>query len=237
MGEIARACSVSDLQPGVRHERRARTPAVELSHEAIRLTRAVHELLPDDSEITGLLALMLLTQARSAARTGPGGELVPLAEQDRGRWDGAAIAEGVALITAALPYGPVGPYQVQAAIAAVHGEAGSADETDWPQILALYGVLDALVDNPVVSLNRAVALAMVRGPAAGLAAVDGLEAAGHHRLYVVRAHLLEMAGDRESAAENYRAAAARTTSTPEHRYLSIRAARLGTGAGAGDGSG
>ncbi|MFC8074327.1 RNA polymerase sigma factor [Streptomyces sp. NPDC057307] len=213
---------------------------VELSQEAIRLTRAVHELLPDDGEITGLLALMLLTQARSAARTGPGGELIPLAEQDRGRWDGAAIAEGVALITAALPYGPVGPYQVQAAIAAVHDEAGSADGTDWPQILALYGVLDALVDNPVVSLNRAVALAMVRGPAAGLAAVDGLEAAGrlagHHRLYVVRAHLLEMAGDREAAAENYRAAAARTTSTPEHRYLSIRAARLGTGAGAGDGS-
>ncbi|MFE6029625.1 RNA polymerase sigma factor [Streptomyces niveus] len=209
---------------------------VELSHEAIRLARALRELLPDDSEITGLLALMLLTQARSAARTGPGGELIPLAEQDRERWDGAAITEGVALITAALPSGPVGPYQVQAAIAAVHDEAGSAGETDWPQILALYGVLDALVDNPVVSLNRAVALAMVRGPAAGLAAVDALDAAGrlagHHRLYVVRAHLLEMAGDRAAAVENYRAAAARTASTPEYRYLSIRAARLGTGADA-----
>ncbi|MGW7191213.1 RNA polymerase sigma factor, partial [Streptomyces sp. NPDC054838] len=142
---------------------------VELAREAIRLARAVHTLLPDDSEVTGLLALMLLTDARGAARTGPGGELVPLAEQDRTRWDAAAIAEGVALITAALPRGPVGPYQVQAAVAAVHDEAPTAGETDWPQILALYGVLERMSDNPLIILNRAVATAMVDGPRAGLA--------------------------------------------------------------------
>ncbi|MFD5112643.1 RNA polymerase sigma factor [Streptomyces sp. NPDC058220] len=203
---------------------------VELSREAIRLTRAVHGLLPGDSEVTGLLALMLLTDARSAARSGPAGELIPLAEQDRGRWDTDAIAEGVALITAALPTGPVGPYQVQAAVAAVHDEAASAEETDWPQILALYGVLERLSPNPVVSLNRTVAVAMVHGPAAGLDILKALDAdgalAGHHRMYVVRAHLLDMAGDRQAAIENYREAARRTTSIPERHYLMIRAARL-----------
>ncbi|MFD5029156.1 RNA polymerase sigma factor [Streptomyces sp. NPDC058405] len=203
---------------------------VELSREAIRLIRAVHGLLPGDSEVTGLLALMLLTDARSAARSGPAGELIPLAEQDRGRWDTDAIAEGVALITAALPTGPVGPYQVQAAVAAVHDEAASAEETDWPQILALYGVLERLSPNPVVSLNRTVAVAMVHGAAAGLDILKALDAdgalAGHHRMYVVRAHLLDMAGDRQAAIENYREAARRTTSIPERHYLMIRAARL-----------
>ncbi|WP_328727557.1 RNA polymerase sigma factor [Streptomyces sp. NBC_00259] len=207
---------------------------VELSREAIRLGRALHRLLPDDSEVTGLLALMLLTHARSAARTGPGGELIPLAEQDRRLWDVAAIAEGVALVTEALPRGPLGPYQVQAAIAAVHDEARTVGATDWPQILALYGVLEQLSDSPVVRLNRAVAAAMVHGPEVGLRMVDAIEASGHltdhHRLYVVRAHLLETAGEREGAAANYRAAANRTTSLPERHYLTIRAARLG-GAG------
>ena len=173
---------------------------VELSREAIRLARAVHQQLPDDSEVAGLLALMLLNHARSPARTGPGGELIPLAEQDRSLWDGRAIDEGIALVTAALPRGPVGPYQVQAAVAAVHDEAKHVEDTDWPQILALYGVLERLSANPVVSLNRAVAAAMVDGPAAGLDIVEALDAdgrlAGHHRLYAVRAHLLEMLGDR-----------------------------------------
>ncbi len=203
---------------------------VELSREAIRLTRAVHALLPEDSEVSGLLALMLLNHARSPARTGPHGELVPLADQDRTRWDGAAIAEGVALITAALPRGPVGPYQLQAAIAAVHDEAPTAEQTDWPQILALYGVLEQVLASPVVSLNRAVAASMVHGPAAGLDILAALEAdgrlAGHYRVEVVRAHLLELAGDRAGAVANLRAAAARTTSLPEQRYLTLRAARL-----------
>ncbi|MEY9962528.1 RNA polymerase sigma factor (sigma-70 family) [Streptacidiphilus sp. MAP12-16] len=203
---------------------------VELSKEAIRLARAVHELLPDDSEVTGLLALMLLTDARSPARTGPGGELIPLAEQDRDLWDGNAIAEGVALITAALPKGPVGPYQVQAAVAAVHDEAATVEETDWPQILALYGVLERISPTPVVSLNRAVAAAMVHGPAVGLDILRALESdrrlAGNHHLYAARAHLLEMAGDFGAAIESYRAAANRTTSLPERHYLTIRAAKL-----------
>ncbi|MFE4370839.1 RNA polymerase sigma factor [Streptomyces sp. NPDC056835] len=203
---------------------------VELSREAIRLTRAAHELLPDDSEVAGLLALMLLTHARSAARTGPAGELIPLAEQDRGLWDARAIDEGTALLTATLPRGPLGPYQVQAAVAAVHDEAATVEETDWPQILALYGVLEQLSAGPVVSLNRAVAVAMVRGADAGLAILKTLEAdgrlAGSHRLYVARAHLLEMAGDRQGALENYREAAHRTTSLPERHYLTLRAARV-----------
>ncbi|MGV9350205.1 RNA polymerase sigma factor [Streptomyces spiralis] len=201
---------------------------VELSREAIRLARAVHTLLPDNAEVTGLLALMLLTEARGPARTSPDGELVPLAEQDRSRWDTAAIAEGVALITAALPRGPVGPYQVQAAIAAVHDEAPTAADTDWPQILALYGVLARLSDNPLITLNRAVATAMVNGPAAGLALLaDPPPAlAGHHRLYAVRAHLHELAGDREAAVADYRTAARRTASLPERHHLSLRAARL-----------
>lgn len=203
---------------------------VELSREAIRLTRAVHAALPQDSEVTGLLALMLLTHARSAARTGPGGELIPLAEQDRRRWDAGAIAEGIALITAALPAGPVGPYQVQAAIAAVHDEAATAEETDWPQILALYGVLERISENPVVALNRVVATAMVHGPQAGLAALDAVGAdprlTGHHRVTVVRAHLSEMAGDRGAAAALFRAASRATASLPERHHLAIRAARL-----------
>ncbi len=203
---------------------------VELTREAIRLTRAVHALLPGDSEVTGLLALMLLTHARSAARTGPGGELIPLAEQDRGRWDAAAIAEGVALVTAALPSGPVGPYQVQAAIAAVHDEAATADLTDWPQILALYGVLERISPNPVVGLNRVVATAMVHGPEAGLGALDAVAAdprlKDHHRVTVVRAHLLELAGRRAEAAELFRAASRATASLPERHHLAIRAARL-----------
>ncbi|MBG0559863.1 RNA polymerase sigma factor [Actinoplanes aureus] len=204
---------------------------VELSAEAVRLARAVHALLPGDSEVTGLLALMLLTDARSPARTGPNGELISLADQDRSRWDAGAIAEGVALITHALPRGPVGQYQIQAAIAALHDEAPTAEKTDWPQILALYEVLERLSANPVVSLNRAVAFAMVHGPLAGLDALAALDAdprlARHHRLDAARAHLYEMAGDRRAAAEHYRTAAKRTTSLPEQHYLALRAARLG----------
>ncbi|MFI6843141.1 sigma-70 family RNA polymerase sigma factor [Kitasatospora sp. NBC_00085] len=205
---------------------------VELAREAIRLTRAVHALLPEDGEVTGLLALMLLNDARGPARTGPDGELVPLAEQDRTRWDAAAIAEGVALITAALPRGPVGPYQVQAAIAAVHDEAPTAEETDWPQILALYGVLGRISDNPLITLNRAVATAMVDSPAAGLALLADAPAglAEHHGLYAVRAHLHELAGERDAAVADYRTAARRTASLPERHHLSLRAARLAAGA-------
>ncbi|MEW2354338.1 DUF6596 domain-containing protein [Spirillospora sp. NPDC029432] len=202
----------------------------DLSAEAIRLARAVHALLPGDGEVAGLLALMLLTDARRAARTGPGGELIPLAEQDRGRWDRAAIAEGVALVSAALPDGPVGAYQLQAAIAAVHAEAGRAEDTDWPQILGLYELLAKVAPNPMVSLNHAVAAAMVRGPGAGLELLEGLAAddrlARHHRLDAVRAHLQEMAGDHAAARESYRTAARRTASLPERRYLEGRAERL-----------
>jgi RNA polymerase sigma factor (sigma-70 family) len=206
---------------------------VELSTEAIRLTRALHRQLPDGDaaagEVAGLLALMLLTDARRPARTGPTGELIPLHEQDRTRWDRALIAEGVELITATLPDGPVGPYQVQAAINAVHDEAATAADTDWPQILALYGVLRAMSDNPMVTLNHAIATAMVHGPVAGLAELASLDKtlAEHHRLHAVRAHLLEMAGDRAGAATHYRAAAARTGSVPEQRYLTLRAAQTG----------
>ncbi|GII00585.1 RNA polymerase sigma factor [Planobispora takensis] len=202
----------------------------ELTGEAIRLTRAVHRLLPGDGEVAGLLALMLLTDARRAARTRPDGALVPLAEQDRSRWDREQIREGVALITGALTAAPLGPYQLQAAIAAVHAEAAEAAGTDWPQILALYRLLERLSPNPVVTLNHAVALAMVRGPRAGLellATLDGDDRlTGHHRLDAVRAHLLEMAGDHDAARDAYRAAARRTTSLPEQRYLETRAARL-----------
>jgi RNA polymerase sigma factor (sigma-70 family) len=201
----------------------------DLAAEAIRLARALHALLPDDSEVTGLLALMLLTDARRDARTGENGELIPLTEQDRTRWDQAAIDEGVALITAALPHGPAGPYQVQAAVNAVHDEAKTADDTDWPQLLALYGVLRGMSENPMVALNHAVAFAMVHGPAAALDLLTTIAAdkriAGHHRLHAVRAHLLEMAGDHTAAADEYRIAANRTTSVPEQRYLTLRAAR------------
>jgi RNA polymerase sigma factor (sigma-70 family) len=202
----------------------------ELTSEAIRLARNLHRLLPDDGEAAGLLALMLLTDARRPARTLPDGSLVPLAEQDRRRWDADAIAEGVALITATLPRGPVGPYQLQAAIAAVHDEAARAEDTDWPQILALYELLERVRPNPVVTLNHAVAVAMVHGPRAGLDLLATLDAddrlAAQHRLEAVRAHLLEMAGDTAAAADRYRSAARRTTSLPEQRYLETRAARL-----------
>jgi len=203
---------------------------VELSSEAIRLARGVHQLVPDDGEVAGLLALMVLTDARRAARSGPEGELIPLDEQDRALWDRAAIAEGVALVTAALARGAVGVYQLQAAIAAVHDEAARAEDTDWAQILALYGLLRRMTDNPMVTLSYAIAAAMVHGPAAGLALLDELERdtrlAGHYRLAAVRAHLLERAGDREAALRHYRAAASRTTSIPERNYLIDRAARL-----------
>jgi RNA polymerase sigma factor (sigma-70 family) len=203
----------------------------ELTTEAIRLARELHRLLPDDGEVAGLLALMLLTDARRPARTLPDGSLVPLASQDRSRWDADAIAQGVALVTDTLARAPVGPYQLQAAIAAVHDEAARAADTDWPQILVLYELLERLDPSPVVTLNHAVALAMVRGPRAGLdllATLDGdARLAGHHRLDAVRAHLLELAGDPAAAREHYRAAARRTTSLPEQRYLEGRAARLG----------
>jgi RNA polymerase sigma factor (sigma-70 family) len=202
----------------------------DLSNEAIRLARAVHALLPDEAEVAGLLALMLLTDARRAARTGPAGELIPLDEQDRTLWDRRLINEGVALVSDALARGPVGPYQLQAAVAAVHDEAPRAEDTDWPQVLALYGVLERMSDNPMVSLNRAVAAAMVHGPAAGLELLEALDAdprlRGHHRLDAVRAHLHETAGDAERAVAHYRAAAERTASAPERNYLLVKAARL-----------
>jgi predicted RNA polymerase sigma factor len=202
----------------------------DLSREAIRLARWLHRLLPDDREVAGLLALMLLTEARRPARTSPGGELVPLAEQERSRWDQALIAEGVALVTGALAAGgkAVGPYQLQAAIAAVHDEAKDVDATDWPQILALYDLLDRVAPNPVSSLSRVVAVARVRGPAAGLDALAELESdrrlAGYHRLLATRAHLLGLAGQHGPAASAYREAARRATSVPERRYLSRMAA-------------
>ncbi len=204
----------------------------ELTVEAIRLARDLHRLLPEDGEVAGLLALMLLTDARRAARTTADGSLVSLTEQDRGRWDGDAIAEGVGLITDVLSWAPLGPYQLQAAIAAIHDEASSAEATDWPQVLALYDLLERIAPNPMVSLNRAVAVAMVDGPRAGLLSLDPLEhddrMAGSHRLDAVRAHLLELAGDETAARDSYRAAARRTTSLPEQRYLEARAARLTT---------
>jgi RNA polymerase sigma factor (sigma-70 family) len=202
----------------------------ELAAEAIRLTRIVHRLLPEDGEVTGLLALMLLTDARRPARTGPAGELIPMAEQDRNLWDAARIAEGVALVTGALAHGPAGPYQLQAAIAALHDEAPTAAATDWPQIMALYELLMRLSDNPVVRLNHAVAAAMVHGPRAGLELLAGLgsdgRVTGGHQLHAVRAHLLEMAGEREAARDAYLTAAVRTTNLPQQRYLYARAARL-----------
>ncbi|RAY14053.1 RNA polymerase sigma factor [Actinomadura craniellae] len=202
----------------------------DLTAEAIRLTRAVRRELPGDGEVAGLLALMLLTEARRAARTAPDGSLIPLAEQDRGRWDAALIKEGVALVTDALARGAVGPYQVQAAIAAVHDEAPSDQDTDWPQILALYDVLERLAPGPMVTLNRAIAAAMAHGPRAGLDLLTPLDAdermSGHHRLHAVRAHLLEMAGDHAAARSGYREAARRTTSLPERRYLEGRATAL-----------
>jgi RNA polymerase sigma factor (sigma-70 family) len=202
----------------------------ELADEAIRLTRTVSKLLPDDAEVAGLLALMLLTDARRPARTDRNGDLIPLADQDRSLWNQDAIAEGVVLVTETLSRGSVGPYQLQAAIAAVHDEAKRADDTDWPQILALYGLLERMSDNPMVKLNRAIAAAMVHGPESGLEQLEALNAdrrlAGHHRLDAVRAHFLEMAGDHRAAIAHYRTAASRTASSPEQRYLALRAARL-----------
>ena len=202
----------------------------DLTTEAIRLTRALHQTLPDDGEVTGLLALMLLTDARRSQRSRADGALVPLDEQDRAQWDHALIEEGVALITASLGRGPLGPYQLQAAIAAVHDEAPSAADTDWPQILALYEVLDRVAPNPMATLNRAVAVAEVQGPAAGLELLatldDDARVADHHRLLAVRAHLLERAGDLERARATYLEAARRTTSRPERRHLEGRALRL-----------
>ena len=202
----------------------------DLSNEAIRLTRTLHELLPDDTEVAGLLALVLLTDARRAARTGPNGELIPLDEQDRTLWDQKLIAEGIALVSDALSRGSVGSYQLQAAIAAVHDEAPRAEDTDWPQILALYALLERMADNPMVSLNRAVAAAMVHGPEAGLELLASLDGdprlRGHYRLDAVRGHLFERAGDPERALAHYRAAAERTASIPERDYLTLKAARL-----------
>ena len=200
----------------------------ELSGEAIRLARMVHATLPEDGEVGGLLALMLLTDARRPARTGARGELIPLAEQDRSRWDRDLIAEGTALITGALARGVIGEYQMQAMIAAVHDEAASVEDTDWQQILTLYGLLERMTGNPMVALNRAIAAAMVHGPAAGLKLLEPLDEplGGHYRLDAVRAHLYEMAGDTQAAMAHYRAAAARTTSIPEQQYLTTQAARL-----------
>ena len=200
----------------------------DLCDEAVRLTRMVHRMLPDDPEVAGLLALMLLLDARRPARTGPSGELVPLPEQDRTRWDRALVAEGAAMLAAAIGRGAVGEYQLQASIAAVHDRAARAEDTDWPQILALYELLDRMTGNPVVTLNRAVAAAMVHGPEAGLTLLAHVEErlSGQHRLDAVRAHLLEMAGDTDAAAEHYAAAAARTTNLPERHHLSGQVARL-----------
>ncbi len=201
-----------------------------LAAEAIRLTRLLHRLLPADGEVAGLLALMLLTDARRAARTDVDGSIVPLAEQRRELWDAAAIAEGQALLTRTLGAGPVGQYQIQAAIAAVHDEARTAADTDWPQILALYDVLTRVAPGPVVTLSRAIALAMVHGPTAGLAALGTVDAddrlAHTHRLDAVRAHLLEQAGDHPAARDCYLRAARATASLPEQRYLTRRAGRL-----------
>jgi RNA polymerase sigma factor (sigma-70 family) len=202
----------------------------DLSGEALRLARLLRRLVPADPEVAGLLALMLLTDARRAARTGPAGEIVPLDEQDRRLWDRAAIAEGIEVVSAALAEGRVGPYQLQAAVAAVHDEAASAADTDWPQIRALYDVLLGLADNPMVALNQAVAVAMVEGPAVGLARLDELardaRIAGHYRLDAARAHLLEWAGDRPRAVAGYRRAASATASLAERNYLLFKAAAL-----------
>jgi len=202
----------------------------DLTAEAIRLTRLLYRLLPGETEVAGLLALMLLTDARRAARTDPDGRIVPLADQQRDLWDTGAIAEGQAILTRTLGVGPIGPYQLQAAIAALHDEAPTAGQTDWPQILALYEVLATVAPGPVVTLSRAVALAHVHGPRAGLALLGMLDAdeqmAHTHRLEAVRAHLLEQAGDTDTARDSYLRAAKMTASLPEQRYLELRAARL-----------
>ena len=202
----------------------------DLSYEAMRLTRIVHKWQPDDAEVAGLYALMLLTDARRPARTGVEGELIPLTQQDRTLWNTRQIEEGIALISATLPKGSVGPYQLQAAIAAIHDEAAHADDTHWPQILALYDLLGRMTDNPMVRLNYAIAAAMVHGPMTGLELLDTLQAdarlANQHRLDAARAHLLELAGNHQDAILHYRAAAGKTGNLPERNYLLTQAARL-----------
>ncbi|AJC53267.1 DUF6596 domain-containing protein [Streptomyces sp. 769] len=204
----------------------------DLAHEAIRLARMVRAQLPEDGETAGLLALMLLTHARREARTTAGGDLVPLDEQDRTRWDRALIGEGTELVKAALAGPALGPYQLQAAIAATHADAATAEETNWPQVHALYLILERIAPNPMVTLNRAIALAEIKGPQAGLALLgtldDDARMSGHHRLLSVRAHLLEKAGDPAAAYELYRRAAKATASIAEQRYLESRAGRVGT---------
>jgi predicted RNA polymerase sigma factor len=202
----------------------------DLAREAIRLARMVHAQLPDDGEVTGLLALMLLTHARREARATPSGDLVPLDEQDRARWDRTLIDEGTELAKASLAAPALGPYQLQAAIAATHADAATAEQTDWPQVHAAYLILERIAPNPMVTLNRAVALAETQGPQAGLALLSALDdderIAGHHRLLSVRAHLLEKAGDPAGAYELYRRAARSTASLAEQRYLESRASRV-----------
>jgi len=208
----------------------ARLQRLDLAREAMRLTRHIKRLIPDSAEIAGLLALMLLTDARRAARTGRSEELIPLDKQDRTLWDQSEISEGVALVTEALSKGAIGMYQLQAAIAAVHDEAARAEDTDWPQILALYELLKRAAPSPMVTLNHAIAAAMVNGPSKGLELLKALDSdsrfAGHYRLAAVRAHLFEMIGDHKTAIEHYRIAATRTTSIPEQNYLMTQAARL-----------
>jgi predicted RNA polymerase sigma factor len=203
---------------------------LDLAREAIRLTRNTRALLPDNPEVAGLLALMLLTDARRAARTGPDEELIPLDKQDRTLWDASEVSEGTELLAAALSKGAVGLYQLQAAIAAVHDEAERAEDTDWPQILALYELLKQVAPGPMVTLNHAIAVAMVQGPAKGLDLLRALDSdpriSGHYRLDAVRGHLFEKTGDHETAIKHYRIAAARTTSMPERNYLMAQAARL-----------
>jgi predicted RNA polymerase sigma factor len=203
---------------------------LDLSSEAIRLARAAHQVLPDSAEVSGLLALMLLTDARCAARSGPDGEIIPLDEQDRSLWSQEAIAEGVQLVTGAMTRGPAGSYLLQAAIAAVHDEAARAEETDWPQIVALYGVLTSMSDNPMVALNRAVAVATAQGPAEGLALLERLDGdpriKDHYRLDAVRAHLLERSGEISAAIPYYEAAAGKTASIPERDYMVLKIGRL-----------
>ncbi len=200
----------------------------ELAAEAIRLARIVRLALPEDPEVAGLLALMLLTDARRPARTDESGRLIPLEEQDRTLWDREAIGEGASLLAEALGAGAVGEYQLQAAIAAEHAKAARAADTEWREILGLYGLLERMTGNPMVALNRAIAAAMVDGPEAGLALLEDLDKQldGHHRLHATRAHLLEMSGDVDSAIIEYEVAAGRTSSLPEQRYLTTQAARL-----------
>jgi RNA polymerase sigma factor (sigma-70 family) len=212
----------------------------DLAREAIRLTRMVHAQLPEDGEVTGLLALMLLTHARRKARTTAAGDLVPLEEQDRTKWDRALIDEGMVLVKASLAGPELGPYQLQAAIAATHADAATAEGTNWPQVHALYLILERIAPNPMVTLNRAIALAETAGPPAGLALLSTLDSdgrmAGHHRLLSVRAHLLEKTGDTAGAYDHYCRAAKATASIAEQRYLESRASRVRPQTRAGCGS-